>query len=305
MNQSVRFYWQHDLDLIALTVHPNFDFSGWFKRAIIAWVRGEELTIPLPLEPQPFTVNMENKKICFYLSPENDDDVIKALQEIRKGYRNSAMKLIFRTYLERPYLEPYYNEQTFIAKVRGGNAAEKSTPTNMIVPKSKSYPNNVTVQNNINESEPTEAKDISLVHNVDSSNTTNAAKEEIAQVVPIDSSHSTVLSTESIQHEQTQGVQQNSSLTPQELILQYLQANPAILNGLLQNNAMAPASSIPANNSMDNLQNTSVMNVQSFAVESDSSNMTADMNNLSNNEPESYDISDEEPDECYALFDKM
>ena len=119
MNAIVRFYWQHDLDLIALAVHPDFDMGKWFKKAMIAWARGdEEFIIPLPDKPQPFSTELNNTNIHFRLSPQKEDDVIAKLNGIRTGFRNSAIKLIFRSYLDKPYLMPYFNIQTYLTKSR-------------------------------------------------------------------------------------------------------------------------------------------------------------------------------------------
>ena len=35
MNVIVRLYWQHDLDLVALTLHPMFEMGKWMKKAMI------------------------------------------------------------------------------------------------------------------------------------------------------------------------------------------------------------------------------------------------------------------------------
>ena len=32
MNVIVRLYWQHDLDLIALAKHPDFEIGRWMKK---------------------------------------------------------------------------------------------------------------------------------------------------------------------------------------------------------------------------------------------------------------------------------
>lgn len=51
MNVIVRLYWQHDLDLVALTLHPMFEMGKWMKKAMIAYAQGdEEFHIPLPPE---------------------------------------------------------------------------------------------------------------------------------------------------------------------------------------------------------------------------------------------------------------
>ena len=40
MNVIVRFYWQHDLDLVALVKHPDFEMDVMMKEALSAYVRG-------------------------------------------------------------------------------------------------------------------------------------------------------------------------------------------------------------------------------------------------------------------------
>ena len=47
MNLIVRFYWQHDLDLIGLAACPDFSMGKWLKRAVISYARGEPLSIPI------------------------------------------------------------------------------------------------------------------------------------------------------------------------------------------------------------------------------------------------------------------
>ena len=120
MNVTVRLYWQHDLDLVALSIHPEFDIGKWIKRAVIAWAREDKsFYIPSPLFPQPYSAKIESTTIHFKLSPEKEADVISCIHGIRTGFRNSAMKLIFRTYLRSPYMAPYYDSETFQAKARG------------------------------------------------------------------------------------------------------------------------------------------------------------------------------------------
>lgn len=38
MNVIVRLYWQHDLDLVALTLHPMFEMGKWMKKAMPMFV---------------------------------------------------------------------------------------------------------------------------------------------------------------------------------------------------------------------------------------------------------------------------
>lgn len=129
MNIIVRFYWQHDIDLVALKMHPDFDMSRQMKRAVIAYARGDgDFSIPLP-RSMPYRVELDNCSIHFRLNPGEDDDVIAVMNGFRSGFRNSALKNIFRQYLEGSYMEPFFNEQTYISKTRVPNsgATEKTS----------------------------------------------------------------------------------------------------------------------------------------------------------------------------------
>lgn len=118
MNVIVRFYWQHDLDLVALNMHPDFDMGPWMKRAIVAYARGDEdFYIPLP-RSMPYSVELDNCCTHFRLTPGKDDDVIAVLNGFRSGFRNSTIKIIFRQYLKDFYLDPFLNEDTFLSKSR-------------------------------------------------------------------------------------------------------------------------------------------------------------------------------------------
>lgn len=118
MNVIVRFYWQHDLDLIALNMHPDFDMGRWIKRAVIAYARKDwDFYIPLP-RSMPYTVELGNCCTHFRLSPEKDADVIEFLNGFRSGFRNSAIKIILRRFLQDIYIDPFFNDQTYLTKSR-------------------------------------------------------------------------------------------------------------------------------------------------------------------------------------------
>ena len=119
MNIIVRLYWQHDLDLVALCMHPDFDMGKWMKKAVVAFSKGDAgFKIPLP-RSMPYRVELDNCSTHFGLTPGKDDDIIACMNGFRYGQRNSAIKNIFRMYLEAPYLDPYYNAETFAVKQRG------------------------------------------------------------------------------------------------------------------------------------------------------------------------------------------
>lgn len=117
MNFTVRLYWQHDLDLIALKEHPDFPFAKKMKEAIVACARQDKdfkIQVP-PLADRPIEIN-EGCTIHFYLNNTTDADVIRMIQGIRSGFRNSAMRNIFRFYMEQTNLDPYYNTTAFVVK---------------------------------------------------------------------------------------------------------------------------------------------------------------------------------------------
>ena len=123
MNIIVRFYWQHDLDLVALAAHPEFDTAHWIKQALIAEVRGRrDFTIPLP-SSIPYSVDLESNYVFFTLYMDEDEDIIHYLNGLRTGFRNSAIKIIFRKYLENPFLDVFFNENTYRTKSRGHAAS--------------------------------------------------------------------------------------------------------------------------------------------------------------------------------------
>lgn len=128
MNIIVRLYWQHDLDLVALCMHPDFDMKTWVKRAMIAFSKGDTgFSIPLP-RPMPYRVELDNCCIHFGLTPGVDDETISCMNGFRYGQRNSAIKNIFRMYLEGAYLDPYYNDKMFDVKKRGSKRTTVSVP---------------------------------------------------------------------------------------------------------------------------------------------------------------------------------
>lgn len=137
MNIIVRFYWQHDIDLVALKMHPDFDMSRQMKRAVIAYARGDaDFSIPLP-RSMPYSVELDNCSIHFRLTPGEDDDVIAVMNGFRSGFRNSALKNIFRQYLEGSYMEPFFNVQTYIAKTRVPTTGDSGKTQHPVTPRKK------------------------------------------------------------------------------------------------------------------------------------------------------------------------
>ncbi len=131
MNVIVRLYWQHDLDLIALAKHPDFEVGRWMKKAVIAFVRGDDsFVIPLP-RPQPYQIKLVNCDTHFALSYK-ESDVIDFFKNFRYGVRNSAIKQIFRMYLERPNFQVFYDDPIYVTKARGKSKKRNISSSNKI-----------------------------------------------------------------------------------------------------------------------------------------------------------------------------
>lgn len=125
MNVIVRFYWQHDLDLVALVKHPDFEMDVMMKEALSAYVRGnKDFSIPLPA-PKPYRVELDSCYIHFTLNHQKDKDLIDFIKTIRYGFRNSALKMIFRNYMESYNMNVFFDDQNYLAKSRGAKRGEK------------------------------------------------------------------------------------------------------------------------------------------------------------------------------------
>ena len=111
MTVQIRLYAKTDPDLIALDSCDEFSLGGWMKKAVRAYVRGEKLCIPIPETPDEPAV-MEDRRIYFMLSEKSDGDVIRMMKAIRPRLRNTAIKLLIRAYLEKPFLLPLFSESS-------------------------------------------------------------------------------------------------------------------------------------------------------------------------------------------------
>lgn len=144
---TVRLNRRYDLDLIALDKHPDFSFSKFFKMAMIAWARGDNnFFISPPERKVNITGEIDNVLKHFTLSKEDEADVIEVLDKIKKGYGNSAMKIIFRSYLRYQYISPFLYYDNLNIKAYSQPLKQPSIQSETVTDKS-SYP---TIPNNNN-----------------------------------------------------------------------------------------------------------------------------------------------------------
>ena len=117
---TIRLY-PREPDLVALYKNPNFNFNAEMKSAVLAYASGEPHTIKIPPPPEDMKtmVPIDSAIVThIYLHEEKDKDAINAIHTFRYGYINDALKILFRSYLEFPYLEPLYTESNYRLKTR-------------------------------------------------------------------------------------------------------------------------------------------------------------------------------------------
>lgn len=94
-----------DWDLIYLHKHPEFGLSSSFRQALRGYVREHPVKIQLPREnPEALPQSGEKTQVSISLNEQTDQDVITWIQSIKKGYRGCAIRMIFRSCLEKPCL---------------------------------------------------------------------------------------------------------------------------------------------------------------------------------------------------------
>lgn len=118
MNMSVRLYWQHDLDLLALHESPGSpSFSTICKEALTAYVRNTPYTIFVP-DKVYFKKYVDSKSFVIVLSPETEQDLIDFLDSVEYGFRCNVLKQIVRGYMEHSFIAPYFIKSTIKVKSR-------------------------------------------------------------------------------------------------------------------------------------------------------------------------------------------
>ncbi len=145
MNYTLRLQRPWDVDLIALSKHPTFDFNYWVKKALRAWSMDDaSFVIPCPpkaeiVDDETTEINKrlnelyEKKKdsgltdeekyeqrklkqgliitIHIRIEPEKDAKLIERLRKVQDGYRNTFIKNLFRHYLDKPYAYAYATDE--------------------------------------------------------------------------------------------------------------------------------------------------------------------------------------------------
>ena len=118
MKITMRLYRAHDLDLMYMRGLLGKAIATVVKEALDYYVNKENRKrIFVNKTELQTTVIPKNTQFHVYLSDKQDAEIIKWLMTIKKGYRNSMLKNILRSYLTTEYIANAYmhaNDITFI-----------------------------------------------------------------------------------------------------------------------------------------------------------------------------------------------
>lgn len=103
---TIRLYKRHDLDLLEIKNRDGFEMEKQIKKVLAAYASGQSYNIKLP--EKTIVKNLPaDCRIQIKLS-QKDQKIIDFVKEIRPGVRNSAIKMIFRSYLPCINIRPYF-----------------------------------------------------------------------------------------------------------------------------------------------------------------------------------------------------
>ena len=115
----MRLYRRHDMDLLLLHKTKGFSMQKAIKQALYMHIGlADEQRIPYPSVCEPLTKFHSLAQLHLTLSEKNDSDaaVIKFINDIPRGYRNSYCKNLVRYYLEKPDHFMYSDNKIFFGK---------------------------------------------------------------------------------------------------------------------------------------------------------------------------------------------
>lgn len=117
MKFTMRIYKRHDMDLLLLHKTKGFSMQKAVKAALRMHLGLSEVTpIPFPACSEDVSKFYSSSQFHLSLSEEKEDDlaIIKFLNEIPRGLRNSFCKNLTRYYLTQPKQFMYSNNKIFL-----------------------------------------------------------------------------------------------------------------------------------------------------------------------------------------------
>lgn len=117
MKFTMRLYKRHDLDLLLLHKTKGFSMQKAVKAALLMHLGLiEEYPIPYPECSEDVKKFYSSSQFHLSLSEKDDNDkaIIRFLNDIPRGFRNSYCKNLTRYYLKKPKQFMYSNNKIFI-----------------------------------------------------------------------------------------------------------------------------------------------------------------------------------------------
>ncbi len=112
MKVILRFYRQHDLDLISLHKYQGFCMSSAIKKSLNAYVNNKTLCILAPSANKlEYSTIPKQVQLIVNLDENLDKKEIEWIKSLRAGMRNSAIKNLLRGYLSHPAMSAYSSDE--------------------------------------------------------------------------------------------------------------------------------------------------------------------------------------------------
>lgn len=119
MKVTLRLYRRHDMDLLLLHKTKGFSMQKAVKLALYMHIGlVDECHIPYPSVCEPLNKFYSASLLHLTLNEQKEADVavMKFINDIPKGYRNSFCKNLVRYYLEKPKQFMYSDNKIFFGK---------------------------------------------------------------------------------------------------------------------------------------------------------------------------------------------
>jgi len=127
LNLTIRLYYKHDYDLIALYYNKNFNFKKYLRKTLIDFTYDKTEIIPLPEYQSQNSTGIPCGDVQLHIMIY-DEETIKKLNQINKFQRNNFIKNLFRNRLENIYYLAYLPEE----KEKKGKEKEERKKENKV-----------------------------------------------------------------------------------------------------------------------------------------------------------------------------
>lgn len=118
MQITLRLHRQHDMDLINLYYRPHFKFQKEIKKSLVEYASGRIHEMVLPDEAPSDGYVAKTILMHISLNPNKPEEkaAIDLLSNVKKGFRNSFIKAVFRITLPSIPLTSYMADSGFRIK---------------------------------------------------------------------------------------------------------------------------------------------------------------------------------------------